>query len=211
VIPAGWDIASLGELSYAWSYGTSTKCDYGARGIPVVRIPNVAGGRIDTATDIKFAVDASLDLSDLFLTPGDLLFVRTNGSTDLIGRVGVVDEPVNAAFASYLIRFRLVPQGVLPDWVNIVVSSPLWRHHIISLAASSAGQFNLNSRALAAIPIPVPPGDEQRVIINLVNHARERSLNLGSVISQVANRASALREQVLELAFSGGLIKEVAA
>ena len=74
----------------------------------VLRIPNIREGRV-SLLDLKKAT-ASLDRgTDDFLSPGDLLIVRTNGSEDLIGRAAVVSKPLglHAYFASYLIRFRL--------------------------------------------------------------------------------------------------------
>lgn len=207
-VPNGWEIASLGELSFNWSYGTSTRCDYEAAGSPVIRIPNIVNGKVNATEDMKFAVDASLDLSGLFLNAGDLLFIRTNGSPDLIGRIGIVDKSIEAAYASYLIRFRLIPDGIFPDWVRIVVNSPAWRRHIVSKAASSAGQYNLNSITLAAIPIPIPPRDEQLRIIAQLNLMQEHGTALERTISLTGSRAGFLRESILNLALSGRLVKE---
>jgi type I restriction enzyme S subunit len=208
VLPSGWEMASLGEVSYSWGYGTSTKCNYEAAGVPVLRIPNIINGKIDATSDIKFAVDEAIDLSSLFLKPGDLLFVRTNGSPDLIGRVGIVDSPLDAAFASYLIRFQLISDGVAPDWIRIVVNSPIWRRHIVRSAASSAGQHNINSRILASIPIPIPPKGQQLEIISKLEKWQERSSILENVGALVEERARLLWESVLANAFSGRLVRQ---
>src|SRR5204862_425590 len=95
-LPEGWALASLDEISYDSGYGTSVKCDYSGTGSPVLRIPNIQSGVVD-ANDMKYAVDATVDLSSYFIGVGDLLFVRTNGSPDLIGRVGIANESIAAA------------------------------------------------------------------------------------------------------------------
>lgn len=103
-VPDGWNLVSLSDVAWDIDYGTSTRCDYDGLGMPVLRIPNVQAGRIDTS-DLKRAVDTTLDLSGSAVTPGDILVVRTNGSKDLIGRCGQVETDAELAFASYLIRF----------------------------------------------------------------------------------------------------------
>jgi len=139
-----WSIMSLGELSRGSSYGTSAKCAYNGQGVAVVRIPNIVNGRIDLA-DMKYAMDATMDLSSLYLNTRDILFVRTNGSRSLIGRTAVVDEvAVNIAFASYLIRFRLRVEIVRPRWIHCILESLTWRRKLEREAASSAGQYNLS-------------------------------------------------------------------
>ena len=206
-LPDGWTVASLDAISYDSGYGTSIKCDYAGSGAPVLRIPNVQHGNIDES-DMKFALDSSIDLSAYYVAPGDLLFVRTNGSRDLIGRVGVVDKTMDAAFASYLIRFRLVPGGVDPAWVRAVVSSPLWRQFLEAAAASSAGQLNLNSQTLGSLPIPVPPKAIQRAILLELDQYASADRGLATELTRAVNRSSHLRSALLAEAFSGRLVPQ---
>lgn len=206
-LPRGWRIGSLDQVSHGSGYGTSVKCDYDAPGTPVLRIPNIRSGEIDV-TDLKHTVDASLDLSRLFLTPGDLLFVRTNGSRDLIGRVGVVRQGISMAYASYLIRYRLVPDGVEPDWVRVVTNSPLWRRYIVDSAASSAGQYNLNTRVLGQMPIPIPSREEQREILTELERRRGFAMVLDTAASESVDRSRTLREALFRAAFSGELVRQ---
>ena len=83
-LPDGWVWASLDQLSWDSGYGTSAKCSYEATGLPVLRIPNVQAGQVDT-TDLKFST-AHIALKDgAALKAGDMLVIRTNGSKSLIG------------------------------------------------------------------------------------------------------------------------------
>ncbi|MFD9868681.1 restriction endonuclease subunit S [Streptomyces niveus] len=207
VPPDHWTVTSLGSLSHSSDYGTSTKCDYNAAGQAVLRIPNVQEGSIDLS-DIKHSIDSTLDLSKYFLEPGDLLFVRTNGSRNLIGRVGVVEESLSVAFASYLIRFRLTPDFVEPRWVQLVTQSPLWRHIIEGYAASSAGQYNLSAETLARLPIPVPSLEAQRQALETVDYFLASATRLSSAINASELRASRLRSSILRTAFTGQLVPQ---
>lgn len=203
-LPGGWELPSLDELSFSSGYGTSTRCDYAAPGTAVLRIPNIRDGEVHL-DDIKYAVDPSLDLTRFLVTPGDLLFIRTNGSPDLIGRIGVVRQNLSAAFASYLIRYRLVPGGVEPDWVWAVVNSPLWRSYIMDSSASSAGQYNLNATSLGQMPIPLPPLDEQRRILSEIDRLRTFSGHAEAAVSGAGSRSQGLRHSLFTAAFTGDL------
>ncbi|MGQ0464319.1 MAG: restriction endonuclease subunit S [Sporichthyaceae bacterium] len=197
----------LGDLCWDAGYGTSAKCAYDGAGGAVLRIPNVVGGRIDL-DDLKYAVAASTDLSRYQLAPGDLLIVRTNGSRDLIGRCAPVLESPAAAFASYLIRFRLDPDRVRPDWVSAVLAAGPWRSRIEAAAASSAGQYNLNLANLRALEIPLPPPPVQSEILGRIAAANDSTERLNRTVEMSAARATSLRRSLLDAAFSGRLVPQ---
>ncbi|WP_406122463.1 restriction endonuclease subunit S [Streptomyces sp. NBC_00989] len=207
VIPEGWMLASLGDLAWGYGYGTSTKCEYGGVGDPVLRIPNIQDGEIDTG-DVKRALDGALDLSGYHVRRGEILFVRTNGSPALIGRVGVVERDMDYAFASYLIRFKLNSEFVDPRWVAMVTQSRTWRRHIQRVAASSAGQYNLNSKLLAELPIPLPVLSVQRQLLEQVSSELSWVRRLSSVSDTVLQRSRGLRMRLLQKAFQGGLVAQ---
>jgi len=206
-LPNGWAITSLDEVSSTSGYGTSTRCDFGAAGNPVLRIPNIQRGEI-ILDNLKNAVDPSIDLSSLHVDHGDILFIRTNGSRDLIGRAGVVRKSLQIAYASYLIRFRLIPDGIPADWVLLVVSSPLWRAHLEHNAASSAGQYNLNIRTLAQLPIPVPPPDEISSILSQADRYEDVQRAFDTDCAHGEQRGKLLRQSLLTEAFAGRLVSQ---
>ncbi|PIB10270.1 hypothetical protein B1C81_07150 [Streptomyces sp. HG99] len=206
-VPEGWTLASLGDLAWGNGYGTSVKCNYEGTGAAVLRIPNVQGGFIETS-DMKYALDASLDLSEYYVRKGDILFVRTNGSPALIGRAGVVEREMELAFASYLIRFRVNLDFVEPWWIQLVTRTRAWRRHIERVAASSAGQYNLNAKRLAELPVPFPPLSVQREILDCVNSEIPWISRLQDVSNTVVKRSDSLRARILDRAFQGGLVQQ---
>jgi type I restriction enzyme S subunit len=197
-------VASLKSLAVDSGYGTSTKCQVGGAGSAVVRIPNLLSGRIDLS-DEKRAADPSIDLSSVKLAAGDVLIVRTNGSKDLIGRSAVVQEGVEAAFASYLIRYRVDTEKIRPAWLHAMLGSPALRAEIESLAASSAGQHNLSLGKLDGLPIPTPAIDEQdAALARLAELDYHREL-LRSAVDGALRRSEDLRRSILAAAFRGEL------
>lgn len=204
------DPTTLGELAVDSGYGTSEKCVPDGPGPAVVRIPNLVDGRIDF-TDEKRIASASADVERYFLVPGDLLIVRTNGSVDLIGRSAVVQDGVDGAFASYLIRYQLRPDRVMPEWVQAMLSTPQVRAKIEELAASSAGQHNLSLGKLNPLVLPVPTLDVQAARLSRLADIEDQVSRLRVELSTAQSRGVNLRRSLLAAAFSGRLTGDASA
>lgn len=198
------DAVPLKQLAFDSGYGTSVKCEVGGAGPAVVRIPNLIDGRIDLS-DEKRAVDATVDLSNSMLVPGDVLIIRTNGSKDLIGRSGVVQDGVDAAFASYLIRYQVDTSRLRPEWLHAALGSPALRAEIERLAASSAGQHNLSLGKLDGLQIPTPSLEEQDAGLARLAEMDDHAGALRKALVATLRRGESLRRSLLAVAFSGGL------
>jgi type I restriction enzyme S subunit len=165
---------ALSECVEEMRYGTSVRCEPQGAGLPVLRIPNVVKEEIDLR-DLKFADLSSADRSRYGMRSGDLLFVRTNGSREYIGRCAVYeDRPTPAAFASYLIRVRLRAGTFNPKYVRTYLSSA-GREQILMRATPAAdGKFNLDTGALRALEIPLVDEIEQAVIADMADEFTAR-------------------------------------
>ena len=203
------DSVPLAELAWDSGYGTSEKCVVDGPGVSVVRIPNLVNGVVDL-TDEKRVADVNADVSSSMLATDDLLIVRTNGSVDLIGRAAVVQDGIDAAFASYLIRYRVHGERVRPAWVQAMLSTPQVRRTINPLAASSAGQHNLSLAKLDPLELPVPSLEQQDAGLARLREVEERIAALRSGISRARSYSTALRRSLLAAAFSGQLTAEMA-
>ena len=148
----------FGKLVTEFRYGTSTKS--GSEGLPTLRIPNIIGGEIQ-GEDIKFVKVTSAEKERLVLRDGDLLFVRSNGNPDYVGRcasfsttnISNFEFGSDWIFASYLIRARLCSE-VEPNFASAYFASDIGRRAVRSRAKTSAGQYNVNTESLASIPFP---------------------------------------------------------
>lgn len=207
-IPNSWCLASLDMLTTGGKYGSSTKCSHDGRGLPVLRIPNIRDGRV-VRDDLKFAIDTSLNLSTSRVSSGDLLFVRTNGSRDLIGRAAMVGGDFEGmAFASYLIRMRPLAELVTPRYLVYAASAPSLRAEIQARAATSAGQYNLSLATLRRLPIPLPPLTEQRRIVQEIDRQYSIFDALDRAMVTAFDHERHLRRSILAEAFDGSLVPQ---
>lgn len=169
-VPEEWDVVKLGEVSEFLQYGTSKKCDYDVKGYPVLRIPNIVNGIIDS-TDLKF-LDATIDdFNKIQLKIGDILFVRTNGVRNLVGRCATYQgDPENSLFASYLIRVRLKSDRALPAFVQYYAETPSGREFLSGQASGSAdGKFNINTQTIKSVVLPLPDVTVQKRIVDIIS------------------------------------------
>ena len=208
-LPEGWAWARAEMLYWDAGYGTSQKCSYSASGPPVLRIPNIQDRRI-SLDDLKFATTPDELQEDGKIAQADFLFIRTNGSRELIGRGAVVagDLPEPHYFASYLIRLRLLPVDCLPAWFSLVWHSPLVRSQLLRDAASSAGQHNVSLSSVRGYTLPIPPLAEQERILAEVDRAASVADVCELTIRESTGHCARLRQSILKWAFEGKLVDQ---
>ena len=172
--PMGWEIRHFGELVEEFRYGTSRKCSAEASDgqLPILRIPNVLHNVIDW-NGVKFAALDDREANAIRMEDGDILLVRTNGNPEYIGRCAVFCDNRSAAYASYLIRARLRSGGLAAsEYIAGTLSNVMMRRVILSLARTTAGNYNINIASLGSLAIPVPPIERQRRYAQLVQTTR---------------------------------------
>ncbi|HHR9850399.1 TPA: restriction endonuclease subunit S [Salmonella enterica subsp. enterica serovar Concord] len=177
-LPDGWEWVKLGNILHDIKYGTSQKCDYNILGYPVLRIPNIVKGIIDLA-DIKYGALTDSELKDLTLNKNDLLFIRSNGSTNIVGQSTLVQHDLkDHAYAGYIIRVRLHNEYINARYINMVMKSNLIREQIEGPIRTTTGVKNINSNELMGLLVPLPPKNEQGIIIKKINEIDTTLSNL---------------------------------
>ena len=196
--PEDWGVSTLGETALFFQYGTSENCSADPSGLPVLRIPNVIGGRVDSA-DLKYLRAKTTTKQSLSLARGDILFVRTNGQRKYIGRSAVYEgQPPDAIFASYLIRTRLKPDVLLPQFFQAFSESQAARLQLISRASGAAdGKFNINTQTLRTLEVPITSVDEQREIVAVLSACDAKIAALDREISMHEELFRAFLEELI--------------
>ncbi|MCB1233155.1 MAG: restriction endonuclease subunit S, partial [Verrucomicrobiae bacterium] len=113
---------------------------------------NLEEGRIST-DDLKF-VSLPAGVEEQYLVhENDILFNRTN-SYALVGKTALVDSPIRAVFASYLIRIEPDCSKVEPRYLAQLLISEKWQSQIQALATKGVSQSNINIQNLLQLRIP---------------------------------------------------------
>jgi len=165
----GWEKVALSDLAVELRYGTSMRCTSEPNGLPVLRIPNILRGEVDLS-DLKYTELPPQEIDRLLLERGDLLFVRTNGNRDYVGRCAIFDLDAPYLFASYLIRIRVQLHKVDPWYIGTYLHTHCGRQAMSPYIRTTAGQSNISLEGLRQIPIPFPPLRMQRQFRAHIEH-----------------------------------------
>lgn len=206
--PASWTQRRIADFATDIRYGTAAKCAFSPTETPVLRIPNVAKGRIDSS-DLKHASFDSKEREKLQLQLGDLLVIRSNGSVNLVGRAAVATEAVvGFLYAGYLIRIRLDQRKVDPNFLQRALEEPSVRETIESLAKSTSGVNNINSEQLKSLTVPIPPLREQVEIVRRIDSAFAEIDRLAAEAASARKLVDRLDQAILAKAFRGELVPQ---
>ena len=102
---------------------------------------------------------------DYLVEEGDILFVRSNGNPDLVGRSMIVPKPLEpTTFSGFTIRGRIEDKRALPLFFAHLFKSRDFAE-MIKTVAQGANIRNLSQGILNELEIPLPPLAEQEVIV----------------------------------------------
>lgn len=202
-VPFEWDDVVLEKIASDFSYGTSAKSAKNGK-VPVLRMGNIQGGRL-VWDDLVYTSDTN-EIEKYKLRTGDVLFNRTN-SPELVGKTAVYKAEQRAIFAGYLIRVRC-SEKLIPDFLNYCLNSPSGRDYCWQVKTDGVSQSNINAKKLAALPVSLPPVEEQYEIVRrveaLFSVADRLEVRLETAIGQVEQ----LTSSILAKAFRGELVPQ---
>ena len=205
-LPKGWTWATVEQLLTKIQYGSSKKTSDDSNGVPVLRMGNIVDGKI-VLDNLKYLPKEHDEFPELLLNKGDLLFNRTN-SRELVGKTAVYTGiPNPCSFASYLIRVRFNPR-IDSMIVAYYINSVYGKDWILSVVSQQAGQANVNGTKLKLLAVPMPPGKEQQILVEKVEHLLSVADEVEKTVTAELKRAEQLRQSILKKAFSGELVPQ---
>jgi type I restriction enzyme, S subunit len=192
---------SVGDISTDLMYGSSAKSAPAGK-VPVLRIGNIQRGELDWG-DLVFTSDEK-EIERYRLEPGDVLFARTSGSPQLVGKTAVYHGERPAIHAGYLIRVRC-SERMLPDYLGYCLNSPRGREYCFNVRSDSAGQSNINAQKLAAFQLPCPSIADQREIVEGVKAGLNKLASIAKQASRARDLMTSLFQRLVKQALTGQL------
>ncbi|MFC6300401.1 restriction endonuclease subunit S [Pseudomonas sp. CCM 7893] len=152
-------------------------------------------------SDLKYASLSKKDINSTELQDGDLLFNRTN-SKELVGKCAVWRHVAGTySFASYLVRFRLKPEKMLPEYLWATLNSAYGKYRLLNSAKQAVSMANVSPTGLGRITVPLPPLPLQETFAKFV---REIELVRAQMLSKL-ELYSELQEIISQRALIGEL------
>jgi len=180
-IPEHWSMVRLGRLITSTMNGLTRRAkEEIISGQIVLRIKEISDGKIDYIDANR--IELTDTESNLYsLKDGDLLFVRVNGSKNLVGKSVVfkmINEPV--AYNDHIIKVSL-SNDVIPDYLQLYMQSYSGKAEIEQYVNTAAGQYSISGTGIRSLCFPLPPKEEQEA---LYGYVYKNSIKIDNIIAQ---------------------------
>ena len=188
-----WPSAAVADIAESIDYGLTASSTAASVGPKFLRITDIQNGNVNW-DEVPFCIATDGPKKQHQLQVGDIVFARTGATT---GKSYLIKYcPVDAVFASYLIRVR--PNAkVDPVYLSHFFRSS-WYWAQVERAARGVAQPGINASVLASLRMPLPPMAEQRRISTILNAAD--SVRLGFLAR--ASRLTALKTSFFSRAYA---------
>lgn len=174
------------------------------RRVPYLRVANVQKGYLDLNA-IKDISAPSDKIEKLKLKFGDILFTE-GGDRDKLGRgwiwEGQLDECIHQ---NHIFRARLYSDSISPKFISWYANI-FGQTYFMGHGAQTTNLASISLSKLKSFPIPVPPTEETREIVKVVEERLTTIDHMHSDFPKNARDASTLRRAVLNAAFTGRLV-----
>jgi type I restriction enzyme S subunit len=197
----GWEKTELGKLGDFKNGLNYSKSDNGFS-LKVIGVGDFKNfSRLDDFSNTSIIEMNEAPRDEFLLKDGDLLFVRSNGNKELVGRCLIVyvgDEKVS--YSGFCIRLRLNSNQINSNYLVQLLQRTEFKKHIFKNGRGANIQ-NINQELLGNIKIQIPP-------ITLQNQFAERVAVIESQKQQAQlelAKSEELFQSLLQQAFKGEL------
>ena len=199
-LPQNWIWTTIQEVCSMPQYGWTTKAaTHGT--LRLLRTTDITAGKVNWET-VPFCQEEPPNKEKYLLKTGDIVISRAGS----VGYSHLIENPQNAVFASYLIRFKPSPI-IKENYLAFFLKSPdYWK--IISKEKAGIALVNVNATKLKRIEVPLPPLAEQdRIVIKLEMLFAQLDVAVNT-LKKAQTQLQHYRQSVLKAAFEGELTKE---
>jgi type I restriction enzyme, S subunit len=206
-LPKGWTwttLAAIAELKGGITKGQKRKAQVMLRSVPYLRVANVQRGYLDL-DEVKQIEATEEEINELRLFPGDILF-NEGGDRDKLGRGwiwrGEIPECIHQ---NHVFRARLHIADLHPKLISWYGNS-FGQQYFVSEGKQTTNLASINLTKLGALPIPLPPVEEQHRIVAEIETQLTRLDVSVAALQRVQANLKRYRASVLQAACEGRLV-----
>lgn len=191
----GWKMQELGNISTLKNGLNFDKTSSGIK-LRFLGVSEFQSNRTLSSKALPFIYINEEPKEEFFLHDGDIVFVRSNGSKDMIGRSVLVsvDEYEKISFSGFCIRCRITSSTLNLKYIQYVVQHPSIRH-LITHAGRGCNISNLNQKILSALLIPLPPLALQETFATRISAIEEQKAVISASIEKMKTLLNARMQE----------------
>lgn len=156
-------LSSLGTLRNGMNYDKSSA----VCGCKIIGVADF-GNRVFPDYDSLSEIDSSIVTKDNLLQNGDIVFVRSNGNKNLVGRTMFIHDIKNpVCYSGFCIAFRPNTDLVYPEYLFYVLRAPFCKKQYGY--SQQTNITNLSQGVLGDVDVPVPDLDTQQKLAKILS------------------------------------------
>ena len=187
-LPAGWERLYLADV-VTTQYGHTASASDDEEGPKFLRGTDINKRSFIDWSTVPYCPEQGLDFNKYKLLPGDIIAIRMADP----GKVAIVEEPVRAVFASYLVRLKIKPPGEIPPIFLFMTLMGERYQGFIRASSSGATRKSASAKLLTDFHFDLPPQ-------SLLQRFAEQVIPLRGMIRKLVDQsASAARARDLLL------------
>ena len=192
----------LGEIG-TFKNGLNYSADNIMSGCKMIGIPDFGYNYIAKIDDLR-EIDANIVSDEYLLDNNDILFVRSNGNKNLVGRSMIVQGISDkVTFSGFCIRFRIHSKNVNPLYMLYLFKSPMFRKLFSNTQQTSI--TNLNQEVLGNIQFDIPTLERQHKIVQAI-HSITKKIECNNLINDnLQQQMTLMYEYMISSALSSNI------
>lgn len=205
-LPEGWVWATIEQLGYV-QLGRQRSPNKLGKANPTryIRAANITedGFNLNNVLEMDFSETEKKVFS---LKIGDVLLTEASGSPEHVGRPAIWTQADDLyCFQNTVLRFS--PEGIGSEYAFYVFLA-MQKLGIFSKLSSGVGINHLSAGKFSKLPIPLPPIDEQRMLIVKIKSKISMCNEMASLNAHSLKQSTAQRKNILRAAFSGQMVPQ---
>ena len=159
-------LEKLGKLGGFRNGLNYSKSNFG-HGLKVISVKDFGDRWRPEPTGLDEINPAGVPAERCDLRRGDILFVRSNGNRDLVGRSMLIEEDLeDVSFSGFCIRFRPTEEEAKSRFLSLYFRTPMFRR-TLSLQGKGTNISNLNQTILERMDVPWPAKAVRERIVDI--------------------------------------------
>lgn len=170
----GWEAKKLEEIG-EFKNGLNFSKDENGHSIKFLGVSDFQNKKSIASDQLDCISLSECVQEDYLLKTGDIVFVRSNGKKELIGRSVKMYITEPTTYSGFCIRCRITDEKVDKDYIAILLKTPIIRQFMTN-SGRGCNISNLNQKILNSIPTILPPLPLQRLFAQRIEQIeREKS------------------------------------
>jgi type I restriction enzyme S subunit len=208
-LPTGWKWVKTKDVIEVINNGYTPHKEYlfeGMGEIPFIKVYNLNfDGTLNFKKNPTFIPNNihKKHLKRSICYPGDVL---TNIVGPPLGKVSIVPNQFPEWNINQAIVLFRPNANIISKFISYYLQNPLTINWLEDTSKATAGQWNIKVSTCREIPIPIPPMEEQMLIVNELESKLTVCEKLQETIAQSLLQSETLKQSILKKAFEGKLV-----